>query len=91
MNFKLRFIILATVNCGLLFVLFYLLAQGGDAVLHTRLIDLQLSNSGDRTILFQFITFMLVAFGANFVIGVGKTSYSENEIEAMIEIVRHSR
>ena len=86
MNFKIRFFILILVNFAVLFLMFSLFFRA-NVDLSSRLIDLNLTDYNNRVFFLQFMGILLGAFGANFLIGLGKNTLSRREIEAIADVL----
>jgi len=86
MNFKMRFLLLIALNVGVLFLMFTLFFNS-NIDLSSRLVDLNLTDMDSRKFFLEFIGVLLVGFGANFVVGLGKNELTKKEIEAIAEVL----
>lgn len=86
MNFKNRFLLLILINCVILMLMFGLFFSS-NVDLSSRLVDLNLADNQSRSFFLKFMGTLLIAFGANFVVGLGKNELSKKEIEAIADVL----
>jgi len=86
MNFKARFLLVIGINFLVLVLMMLLFFRSG-LDLSSRLIDLNLSDANSRMFFILFMGLLLGAFGANFVVGLGKNELSKKEIEAIGDVL----
>lgn len=86
MNFKTRFLIIIAINFVVLILMLMLFAHSS-LDLTSRLVDLNLANTTDRTFFIQFLGLLLFAFSANFIAGLGKNSFSRRELKILADIM----
>lgn len=86
MNFKTRFLIIIAINLAVLIMMFVIFSRSG-LDLSSRLIDLNLNDTNNLTFFIQFLALLFVAFGANFVAGLGKNELTKKEIEAIGDVI----
>lgn len=86
MNYKTRFLVMAGANVLLLMAMFAVLATS-NIDLNSRLVDLNLSDPAQRNFLLKFMGVMLSVFAANLAIGVGRSKFSQKEVDAIAHFV----
>jgi hypothetical protein len=84
MSYKIRYILLAVTNCALLLgFLYFGFSRGWD--LSKRLIDIQLNNPQDLTIVFTLFGLLVFALLVNILlISPGKEEAREDEVKKLI-------
>lgn len=89
MNFRTRFLLLASFNCLLMMGFLYVFSQN-NIDFSQRLVDLDLEKVSDRYVFLTFLGGLLGGFLTNFfILSSRKNEFSYDEIRELVNAIRH--